>query len=67
MKENKNYLLKVKEIFLDVLEEINLLETPSIWSTIKSTIYVLLICTFLCIFFILVGEITIKLLKLIGL
>lgn len=63
---NTNLLLKVKKIIREVSSEAKLLTTPSFKETIQRTITILIMCGFLCVFFIIIGEITVKLLQLFG-
>jgi len=63
---NTNLLLKLKKIFNEVATETRLLTTPSFAETIYRTLMIFALCGFLALYFIVVGEITVKLLKLLG-
>jgi preprotein translocase subunit SecE len=63
---NQDLLFKVKKIFYQVLEEAKILVTPSMQKTIVSTLVIIFMCGFLTCYFIIVGEIAVKLLKLFG-
>jgi preprotein translocase subunit SecE len=63
---NTNLILRGKKIFKEVLMEARLLTTPSIKDTYHKIILIIIICGILSLYFLLIGEITVSLIRLFG-
>ena len=64
--KEENLLSKIQKIYKNVLLEAKNLTFPSYKETIFTTIFILILCGILCLYFIIIGNISIFLLKYMG-